>query len=98
VTIRLLAPRRAATVAALRRAAPTLCPRCGAPVIRSGRGELLESEPHPLAIDLPDGGKLTPRQAADAATGRTAPRGHHVHIEAPGYGCRPASQLALFTA
>jgi len=51
-----------------------------------------------LAIDRPDGRKLTPREAADAATGRTPPAGHHVHIEAAGYGCRPIAQLALFAA
>jgi hypothetical protein len=82
----------------LRPAVPTHCPRCGAPVIRSARGELLEREPHPLAIDRPDGRKLTPREAAAAATGRTPPAGHHVHIEAAGYACRPIAQLALFTA
>jgi hypothetical protein len=85
-------------VASLRPVVLTCCPRCGVPVIRSARGELLETEPHPLAIDLPDGRKLTATQAADAATGRIPPRGHHVHIEAPGYGCHPAAQLALFTA
>ncbi|MFH0246556.1 hypothetical protein ACGRHY_29970 [Streptomyces sp. HK10] len=76
------------------------CPRCGAQVIRTPRGELLELEPHPLAIDLPDGGRLTLHQAAAAAVGRTPPKGHHVHIAAPGYGCHPAAavqQLALFT-
>jgi len=85
-------------VAALRPVVRTHCPRCGAAVLRSARGELLEVEPHPLAIDRPDGRKLTPREAADAATGRTAPAGHHVHIEAAGYGCRPIAQLALFAA
>lgn len=88
-------PRKAGTPAAPRRVA---CPRCGEPVLLSGRGELLELEPHPLAIDLPDGGKVTIHQAADAAVGRIPPIGHHVHIERPGYGCRPGAQLELFAA
>lgn len=84
---------------ALRPPARVRCPACGAEVIRSGRGELLELEPHPLAVDLPDGGRVSYRQAADAATGRTPPVGHHVHIAAPGYGCTGAPvQLALFGA
>lgn len=69
-------------------------------------GELLEPEPHPLAITRPDGSRLTLREAADQAMNRTPPIGHHVHVSgppraghvaAPGYGCHP-SQLALFAA
>ncbi|MFB7484834.1 hypothetical protein ACFUEM_38710 [Streptomyces anulatus] len=57
---------------------------------------LLELETHPLAVTLPDGRTVSPRQAADAATGRIAPIGHHRHVAAPGYGCRPPVQLELF--
>jgi hypothetical protein len=69
-------------------------------------GELLEPEPHPLAITRPDGSRLTLQQAVDQAAERVPPTGHHVHvgaplphgrIAAPGYGCHPA-QLALFAA
>lgn len=82
------------------------CPRCGSVVLVTPGGELLEPEPHPLAITRPDGSRLTLREAADQAMERTPPIGHHVHvagplpagrIAAPGYGCRPA-QLALFAA
>jgi len=73
------------------------CPRCGAAVLLSAAGRALEPLPHPLGVLLPGGGALTARQAADAATGRTAPIGHHPHSTAPGYGCRTApAQLALF--
>jgi hypothetical protein len=84
----------------------TPCPRCGAVVLVTPGGELLELEPHPLALTRPDGSRLTLREAADQAVGRIPPIGHHVHvagplppgrIAAPGYGCRPA-QLALFPA
>ncbi|MDX2683683.1 hypothetical protein [Streptomyces soliscabiei] len=84
------------------------CPRCGAVVLVTPGGELLELEPHPLAITRPDGSRLTLREAAAQATGRTPPIGHHVHVNgprapgrvaAPGYGCHAeATQLALFGA
>jgi hypothetical protein len=71
-------------------------------------GELLELEPHPLAITRPDGTRLTRREAAAQATGRTPPIGHHIHVNgprrpgyvaAPGYGCHAqAAQLALFAS
>lgn len=82
------------------------CPRCGAAVLVTPAGELLETEPHPLALTRPDGRRLTLREAVDQAMGRIPPIGHHVHVAgppppgrvaAPGYGCRPA-QLALFAA
>jgi hypothetical protein len=75
------------------------CPRCGARVLVTPGGELLDPEPHPLAITLPDGGRLTARQAAAVLTGRTPPIGHHPH-HADGYGCpgAVARQLALFAA
>ena len=75
------------------------CPRCGALVLVTPGGLLLEPEPHELAVTLPDGGKVTARQAAQILTGRLAPLGHHPHSETPGYGCTPqAAQLALFAA
>ena len=82
------------------------CPRCGAVVLVTPGGELLEPEPHPLAITRPDGSRLTLREAAEQAMERTPPIGHHIHVSgprapgrvaAPGYGCR-AAQLALFAA
>lgn len=82
------------------------CPRCGAVVLATPGGELLEPEPHPLALTRPDGSRLTLREAAEQAMERTPPIGHHVHVSgprapgrvaAPGYGCR-AAQLALFAA
>jgi hypothetical protein len=94
------APRRSGALrAALRNPAAGRCPRCGAPVLVTPDGELLEPEPHPLAITLPDGSRITARQAADVLTGRAAPIGHHPHHER-GYGCHPAAarQLALFAA
>ncbi|MBK3583009.1 hypothetical protein JHN49_04515 [Streptomyces sp. MBT57] len=72
------------------------CPRCGADVLRTAAGVLLELEPHPLAVTLPDGRTVSPRQAADAAMERIAPIGHHPHVTFPGYGCRPPLQLQLF--
>jgi len=72
------------------------CPRCGAAVLRTAAGVLLEPDAHPLAVTLPDGRTASPRQAADAAMGRIAPIGHHRHTTAPGYGCRPPVQLELF--
>jgi len=88
--------------------APARCPRCGAAVLVTPGGELLETEPHPLAITRPDGSRLTLREAAAQATGRIPPIGHHVHVggplpagrvAAPGYGCHAeATQLALFGA
>ncbi|WP_371634508.1 hypothetical protein OG693_39885 [Streptomyces sp. NBC_01259] len=74
------------------------CPRCGTAVLRTAAGVLLEVEAHPLAVTLPDGRTASPRQAADAAMGRTAPIGHHRHVTAPGYGCLPPVQLELFGA
>jgi hypothetical protein len=74
------------------------CPRCGSEVIVTPGGDLLEPEPHELAVLLPEGGTLTVRQAADVLTGRTPARGHHRHTDAPGYACRPPAQLALFVA
>ena len=99
---------RAAAGAALVEKAGTRgrCPRCGAPVLVTPGGELLEPEPHPLALTRPDGSRLTLREAVDQAMERTPPTGHHVHVAgpraagrvaAPGYGCR-AAQLALFAA
>lgn len=99
---------RAAAGAALGEKAGTRgrCPRCGAVVLVTPGGELLEPEPHPLALTRPDGSRLTLREAADQAMERTPPVGHHVHVSgplpagrvaAPGYGCR-AAQLALFAA
>lgn len=86
----------------------TRCPHCGAVVLVTPVGELLEPEPHPLAITRPDGSRLTLREAVDQAMERTPPIGHHVHVAgprapgrvaAPGYGCHPeATQLALFGA
>ncbi|WP_406164390.1 hypothetical protein [Streptomyces canus] len=82
------------------------CPHCGAPVLVTPGGELLEPEPHPLALTRPDGSRLTLRQAVDQAMGRIPPAGHHTHVSgplpagrvaAPGYGCH-VEQLALFTA
>lgn len=88
--------------------ARTRCPRCGAAVLVTPGGELLEPEPHPLAITRPDGTRLTLREAVDQAMERTPPIGHHVHVGgpvpagrvvAPGYECHPqATQLALFAA
>lgn len=86
--------------------ARTRCPRCGTSVLATPAGVLLEPEPHPLALTLPDGSQLTLQQAIDQATGKIPPVGHHVHVwkdpppgyvTAPGYGCRPA-QLALFAS
>ncbi|MFF3617552.1 hypothetical protein [Streptomyces sp. NPDC002580] len=105
------APRAAARAAAgarLARGAGACgrCPNCGAAVLVTPGGELLEPEPHPLAITRPDGTRLTLREAVDQAAERTPPTGHHVHVSgplprgriaAPGYGCR-AAQLALFGA
>lgn len=86
----------------------TRCPRCGAVVLVTPAGELLETEPHPLALTRPDGSRLTLREAAAQAMGRIPPTGHHVHVggplpagrvAAPGYGCHAeATQLALFGA
>ncbi|MEW2573623.1 hypothetical protein [Streptomyces sp. NPDC047070] len=72
------------------------CPRCGAPVIETPAGELLNPEPHELAITTPQGRRLTFREAAAVATGRRPPFGHHPHRPGP-YGCnpRPPEQLAL---
>jgi hypothetical protein len=84
------------------------CSRCGAPVLVTPGGQLLEPEPHPLALTRPDGSRLTLHEAAEQAMGHTPPAGHHVHISgpmpagrvaAPGYGCQAqAAQLALFAA
>lgn len=83
-----------------------LCPRCGASVLATPAGLLLEAEPHPLALTLPDGSQLTLGQAVEQARGKIPPVGHHVHVwqspapgraVAPGYGCHPA-QLALFAS
>jgi len=84
------------------------CPHCGSVVLVTPAGELLEPEPHPLAITRPDGTRLTLREAAAQAMERIPPIGHHVHVTgprapgrvaAPGYGCHPeATQLALFGA
>jgi hypothetical protein len=76
----------------------THCPRCGSAVLVTPGGDLLETEPHELAVLLPEGGTLTVRQAAAILTGRTAPRGHHRHTEAEGYACHPPAQLSLFVA
>jgi len=107
------APRAAARAAARGRpggkaGARDRCPRCGAAVLVTPAGELLEPEPHPLAITRPDGSRLTLREAADQAMERTPPIGHHVHVGgpvpagrvvAPGYGCHAQiTQLALFAA
>ena len=76
------------------RSATTTCPRCGATTLRTPDGQLLDPEPHPLAIRLPDGGQLHWRQALDIAAGREPPRGHHPHRPGP-YGCNP-EPLTLF--
>jgi hypothetical protein len=61
-------------------------------------GDLLEPEPHELAVLLPEGGTLTVRQARAVIAGRIPPLGHHRHSDAPGYSCHPPAQLALFVA
>lgn len=81
----------------------TVCPRCGAGVLATPGGLLLEREPHPLAIMLPGGGKLTAAEAVEVMAGRAAPAGHHPHSTSPGYGCgsagrNGAAQLELFAA
>ncbi len=78
-----------------RTAVTTPCPRCGAPTIRTPQGTLLAPEPHPLAINLPDGRRLTAVQAVRIALGHAEPAGHHPHR--PGqYGCNPQPPLTLF--
>jgi len=102
------APRAAARAAAGAAGAGTSgrCPNCGARVLVTPGGVLLEPEPHPLALTRPDGTRLTLREAVAQATERIPPTGHHTHVPgplpagrvaAPGYGCHPA-QLALFAA
>lgn len=71
------------------------CPRCGSPVLVAPDGQLFQPEPHSLAITRPDGTRLTPTEAAYAATGRIPPIGHHPH-RPDGYGCERPEQLALF--
>lgn len=71
-----------------------LCPRCGAPVITTPDGELLNPETDPLGLHLPDGGRLDATQALPILAGRAPPRGHHRHAPGP-YGCNPAP-LTLF--
>lgn len=93
------AARRRLVAARTDAAGRTRCPRCGSPVLVTPAGDLLETETHELAVLLPEGGSLTVRQAAEILTGRTAPRGHHRHTDAPGYACRPSTtQLPLFVA
>lgn len=71
------------------------CPRCGAPVLVTPDGKSLDPVPHPLAINLPDGGRLDAVTAAPILTGRAPPIAHHPH--APGaYGCHPEPPLTLF--
>lgn len=89
---------RALAPAAPATARRSCCPRCGSAVLVTPGGDLLEIEPHELAVLLPEGGSLTVRQAAEILTGRAAPLGHHRHTDAPGYGCRPPAQLSLFVA
>ncbi|GAA2112570.1 hypothetical protein GCM10009759_55440 [Kitasatospora saccharophila] len=77
-----------------RTAVRTACPRCGATTIATPDGRLLDPEPHPLAVHLPDGGRLDAEQAAEILTGRAPARAHHPHLPGP-YGCNPAP-LTLF--
>jgi hypothetical protein len=73
------------------------CPDCGHLVLLTPDGRRLELEPHPLAVHLPEGGRLHWRAAVDAATGRGPLLGHHVHSTSAGYGCTPAAlQLPLW--
>lgn len=77
--------------------AHTTCPRCGRPALRTPAGDLLDPEPHPLAIHRPDGTDLDARDAQRQLTGREPPAGHHLHrcrARRPRPGTDPA-QLTL---
>lgn len=64
-------------------------PLCGAPVITTPDGWLLEAAPHRLGIALPDGTTLTTEQAAKQAVGIATPVGHRRHA------CPPPEQLTF---
>lgn len=76
------------------RSATATCPRCGATTLTTPDGRLLDPEPHPLAIHLPDGGQLDARQVLPILLGHQPPAGHHPHRPGP-YGCNP-EPLTLF--
>ncbi len=74
------------------------CPRCGATTLITPDGRALDPDPHPLAIHLPDGGRLDAEQALPIVLGTVPPRAHHPHRPGP-YGCNPpapAEQPTLF--
>lgn len=54
-------------------------PLCGAPVITTPDGRLLEAAPHRLGIALPDGTTLTTEQAAKQAVGIGELVGRRLH-------------------
>ncbi|MFB7671648.1 hypothetical protein ACFC26_09545 [Kitasatospora purpeofusca] len=78
-----------------RTATRTTCPRCGATILRTPDGRALDPDPHPLAIHLPDGGRLDAASALPILLGRAPARAHHPHRPGP-YGCNPAPQPTLF--
>ncbi|OKJ06806.1 hypothetical protein [Kitasatospora sp. CB01950] len=80
-----------------RTATRTICPRCGATILQTPDGRHLDPTPHPLAVHLPDGGRIDALDAAEILTGRQNARAHHPHLPGP-YGCTPPTptQPTLF--
>lgn len=58
---------------------PARCARCGLPVLVRGDGRMLDVEPTALGIHLPNGGTVTPLQAALAWHGKAPAVGHATH-------------------
>lgn len=67
------------------------CPTCREPVLLTPDGRALETQPHRLGINLPDGRQLTTTEAAiQAASVVKPPRGYRMHR------CPQPEQMGLF--